>query len=342
MPKRSQSAVFTRSVLRHLSVFTVEMAVRRGNPANLSAESHLKRLWIADGPSREFVAASPPMRRVFIGSEAVAAGRVTKYQLATVYQRVLPDIYAPKGELSLDDRIYAAWLWSRRGGIVTGLAASAWHGAKWVDAGTPVELNLVNRKAPPGVIVRKDTIFDHEVVKRRGIPVTTVARTAFDLARRGDEKTAIARVDALARSTHFDHADVLSVAEQHPHVKGLCRVASVLQQSDPGAESLKETELRLMLVAAGFPRPQTQIRVRRPNGRSYYLDMGWPELLVAVEYDGEHHRTDRLSFTNDIGRSEYLAAVGWIVIRVLVSHQQWEIVDRVHRARQVRLTAQAS
>lgn len=314
---------------------------------------------MADGPSREFMAASWPMRRVFIGSEAVAAGRLTKYQLATRYQRVLPDVYAPKGELSPNDWIYAAWLWSGRSGIVTGVAASAWHGAKWVDTSMPVELNLVNKKPPGGVITRNDTIFGEEIEIRRGVPVTTPARTAFDLARRGDENEAlvkttfdpgfrnidhpaITRLDALARATHFDAADVLAVAQRHPHVRGLLQVPSMLKQVDPGAESLRETDLRLTLIDAGFPRPQTQIRVRRPNGRSYYLDMGWPELRVAVEYDGEHHRTDRLSYTNDVARSEYLASVGWIVVRVLVGNPRWEIIDRVGRARQVRLAAHAS
>jgi very-short-patch-repair endonuclease len=282
-----------------------------------------------------------PVPRVFIGSEAVAAGLVTKYGLATEYQRVMPDVYAPKGELSLRDRTLAAWKWSRGKGIVTGVAASAWHGAKWVDACTPVELNLANTRPPHGVITRNDSILTDEVVVRRGVPVTTVARTAFDLARRGTTRQAISRLDALARADYFDTADVLAVAQRHPHVRGLSRMPSVLEQVDAGAESPQETYLRLTLIDAGFPRPRTQIPVSRPDGRSYYLDMGWPELMVAVEYDGEHHRTDRPSFANDIVRSEYLASVGWTVIRVLADHQRSEIIERVHRARQARLLPQA-
>jgi very-short-patch-repair endonuclease len=294
-------------------------------------------LWMRDDDPQRFMAASCPMARVFIGSEELAAGRVTKYELAKRYQRVLPDVYAQKGELSLHDRTVAAWMWSRRQGVVTGAAASAWHGAKWVDADTPIELNLANKKAPRGVITRNDTILADEVVVRRGVPVTTVARTAFDLARRGTEREAIARLDAFARASHFDGTDVLDVARRHPHVRELARVPSVLEQVDRGAESPKESYLRLTLVDAGFPRPQTQIPVLRPDGRRYFLDMGWPELMVAVEYDGEHHRTDRLSFVNDVTRSEYLASVGWLVIRILAGHQRWEIVERVHRARRVRL-----
>jgi hypothetical protein len=140
--------------------------------------------------------------------------------------------------------------------------------------------------------------------------VTTVARTAFDLARHQSTRKAIARLDALARATGFDTAEVLDVARRHPHVKGLVNLPSILGRIDAGAESLQETYLRLTLIDAGFPRPQTQIRVRRPHGRSYYLDMGWRDLMVAVEYDGAHHRTDRPSFVNDVARAEHLATMG--------------------------------
>lgn len=273
------------------------------------------------------------MSTVFIGSQAVAAGVVTKYQLSKNYQRLLPDLYAPKGDLSLDDWIYATWKWSKGRGVITGLAAAAWHGAKWVDIGTPIEINVDNTKPPRTVITRNETLLDDEVVTRRGIPVTTVPRTVFDLARRDAEDKAIARLDALAQATRFDHADVLEVARRHPGLRGSARVPKLLNRVDAGAESPQETKLRLVLVAAGFPRPQTQISVPRPNGRRYFLDMGWPELMVAVEYDGQHHRTDRLSFTADVARAEYLASLGWIVIRVLADHRQRDIIERVRRAR---------
>lgn len=255
------------------------------------------------------------MSRVFIGSEASTSGFLTKYELARSYQRVLPDVYAPPGELSLEDRITAAWLWSRRKGIVTGAAASAIHGADWVTASTPVELNLPNNRSPRGVIARNDTIFDDEVVIRRGLPVTTLTRTAFDLARRGSERQAVARLDALARVCHLDHTGVVALKDRHPHVRNLLRVPQVLELVDDGAESPQESFLRLTLIDAGFtarhPDP-----VPRPHGRRYHLDMGWPDLMVAVEYDGEHHRTDRSAFVRDVERSEYLAEVGWVVVRV--------------------------
>jgi len=276
---------------------------------------------------------------VFIGSEALASGRVTRHELATKYQRVLPDVYATLGPLSLNDHIYSAWLWSRRRAVVTGLAASALYGAKWVDVDVPIDLNSPNTKPPRGVITRDETLYEDEVQIRRTLPVTTVERTAFDLARRGTPWQAVAWVDALGRATGFEPDAVRALARRHPHIKNLLRVEKVLAQMDTGAESPRETYLRLKLIDAGFPRPLTQIPVLRPNGRRYFLDMGWPEQMIAVEYDGEHHRTDRSSYLKDVERSEYLAMVGWIVIRVLADHSRANIIHRAQQAWDYRLAS---
>ena len=46
------------------------------------------------------------------------------------------------------------------------------------------------------------------------------------------------------------------------------------------------------------------------------LDMGWEDIEVAVEYEGDHHRTDRRQFNRDIARIDALTELGWIVVRV--------------------------
>ncbi|BBY87216.1 hypothetical protein MTOK_29980 [Mycolicibacterium tokaiense] len=167
------------------------------------------------------------MPKPFVGSEAVAAGQVTKYQLAQDYQRLLPNLYTAKGPVTLEDRTLAAWKWSKGRGVITGLAASALHGAKWVDTGTPVEMNLPNSRSPRGVITRNERLLDAEVMVRRGVRVTTPVRTAFDLARRDTEYRAIARLDALSRATRFSADEVLelSPAPSHPRTRARARTA---------------------------------------------------------------------------------------------------------------------
>ncbi len=100
----------------------------------------------------------------------------------------------------------------------------------------------------------------------------------------------------------------------------------------PGSESPHETWLRMVLMRAGFPRPRTQIPIFDDFGEPrYYLDMGWEEELIAVEYDGDHHR-DRLHFGKDIVRSEFIAYRGWTQIRVVAGNRATDIVNRVRRA----------
>ena len=77
-------------------------------------------------------------------------------------------------------------------------------------------------------------------------------------------------------------------------------------------QSPKETWLRLLIIRAGYPRPQTQIPVLSPDGRRwYYLDMGWEDMMLAVEYDGDQHRVNPTQFAYDIQRSEDLDELGW-------------------------------
>lgn len=282
------------------------------------------------------------MMRVFLGSEALSTGQVNRYQLRRKFQRVFPDVYAPLGPLTLRDRTAAAWLWSGRRAIVTGRAAAALHGSRWVDRDVPVELNFANNRSPRGIITRRDTLLDDEITLRSGLPVTSLPRTAFDLARRGPRRRVIADIDALANATRLSKEQVLAIAEHHPHLRGVRRVDGVLDSVDNGAQSPQETHLRLTLTEAGFPRPQTQIPVARPDGRWHYLDMGWPDIMVAVEYDGEQHRTDRTIYLGDVVRLEYLASVGWIVIRVLADHRPTGIISRVQQAWDLRRDCAAS
>jgi hypothetical protein len=177
------------------------------------------------------------MEGAFVGSEALAGGSLTRHELRTHHRRILPDVYIDKrATLTLEDRTTAAWLWSKREGVVMGLAASAMLGAKWVDDGSPIELNWNNHRPPRGVLTRNETLLDGEVMRLDGMRVTTAERTAFDLARHGPVSHAVARLDALARATHFKVHDVRALGQSHPHLKGLRRVDQALDLVDAGAD----------------------------------------------------------------------------------------------------------
>jgi Protein of unknown function (DUF559) len=274
------------------------------------------------------------MTEPFIGSEAVASGALVKSALRTRYTRLFRDVYvSPDTELTPRLRGHAAWLWSGRRGIIAGLSASALHGAKWVDATAPVEIIHANRNPLLGIRIRGDAIDQDEVAVVEGIPVTTPARTALDLGCWYARGQAVAAIDALACATDLKMPDVDLLLQRYRGRRGIRQARAALGLVDAGAQSPKETWLRLLLVQAGLPRPQTQIPVHDEFGEPIaYLDMGWEELKVAVEYDGDQHRSDRRQYTWDIRRLEYLERLGWIVIRVVAGDRPADIVRRVRSA----------
>lgn len=275
------------------------------------------------------------MEEPFIGSEALATGTLTRYRLRSRFVALHPDVYvAPSTELTAATRACAAWLWSRRRGIVAGRSASALHGAKWVDHRAPAQLFYQHRRPPAGINTWSDSLADNEIRLIGDIPTTSPARTAFDIACRNPVRKAVAALDALARATKLDIAEVESLAGRHKGHRNVRRARRALTLVDAGAESPRETWLRLLLIEAGYPRPDTQIPVYGEFGELVaVLDMGWEEIKVAVEYDGDHHRSDQRQFHRDIARFEALTTeLGWIVVRVTAQDVPGGILARVAAA----------
>lgn len=270
----------------------------------------------------------------FIGTEALADGRVSRRALNTRHEVVYRNVYVPEGyELTAVTRGVAAWLWSGRTSIAAGLSAAALHGSRWVDPRLPAELYRRNGKPVDGIVIHRDQLRDDEVCVIRGLPATTPARTAFDVGRRKGLESAVIHLDALANAAKLQTAEVDTVVRRHPGVRGLVQLRHVLELMDGGAESPQETRTRLLLVRAGLSRPQTQIVVRDGFGDPWArIDMGYPEWKVGIEYDGAQHWTDPLQRTYDIDRHAELLKRGWIIIRVssgLLRYRPVVLVARV-------------
>jgi hypothetical protein len=273
----------------------------------------------------------------FVGSQAVAAGRLTRHELQRWYRPIYRGVYLPKQyEPSLRDRTVGALLTCRRRAVVSGVAAAALHGAKWVDANTPVELIAPSARPQGGLLVRNESLAEDEITCIAGIPVTTLARTAFDMGRHLRRDEAVARLDALMYATPFSMEDVLLLAKRYPGARGLRRLRAALPLVDGGAASPKETWLRLLLIDAGFPRPVTQIPISDGWRPVRILDMGWEDLKVAAEYDGDQHRTNRKQYVKDLRCQQELQRLGWIVVRVVAEDRKADVINRVDDAFKLR------
>jgi Protein of unknown function (DUF559) len=251
----------------------------------------------------------------FLGSAALTRGAVTRNDLRTRYRAVFRDVYIRKDvELTAAAKARAAWL--STGAILAGQSAAAVLGTKWLDGAAPAEIVRADRHRQQGLIVHSYRLADDEVRTVRGMRVTTSARTAFDIGRGLRVAKAVPILDALFNATGIKPPDVVAVADQHQRTRGIRRLGAALELADGGAESPRETRVRLLLVGAGLPRPETQIEFPGLHRRCIRVDMGWREWKVAVEYDGIQHWDDPYQRAWDIERIALLEAAGWSVVRV--------------------------
>jgi len=98
--------------------------------------------------------------------------------------------------------------------------------------------------------------------------------------------------------------------------------------------SAKESELRLLLLAAGLPEPEINGTIVDEQG--WFVaecDLVYRGAKVVLEYEGDGHR-ERARFRKDISRYDRLQDLGWRVIRVTqedLNHPA-DLLARVRRA----------
>ena len=252
----------------------------------------------------------------FRGSTAVAAGLVTPAVLrGPRYQRLFPDVYASAAlEPDLALRARGAGVLVAGRGVVAGLAAAELLGASCGQRGSPVDVLLPRSYRCAGLVTHRGDPPPDEVTTVGFTRVTTPVRTAFDLARWGPSLTErVTAVDALAHCCRVDVAAVRVLRHRHLGTWGGSRVVEVLGLVDARSESPMESRTRMALHLAGLPPPELQHPVVA-RGRRYYLDLAYPGVLLAIEYDGAEHRGQRRA-RRDLEREAALVALGWKILR---------------------------
>lgn len=277
---------------------------------------------------------------VFIGSEALDRNEITWTRLRSRshYRRLFPDVYMPRdAATSLYYNTVGAWLWSGRRGPITGRAAAALHGAEWVNPKAPIDVLWTNNRPPPGIITHSDHFLNNDIIELDGMAVANVQRTAYDMGRLLKRDAAVAHLDALSRATGLRAEHVAPLIDRYKGAHNIRRLRSAVDLMDGGAQSPKETWLRLLLIDAGYPRPSTQIPVYDDFGQPFaYLDMGWEDVKIAVEYDGEQHATDVEQWKWDVKRLRKVHDQNWLHVKVIGGDSRRDVLERVARAWAVR------
>jgi very-short-patch-repair endonuclease len=206
--------------------------------------------------------------------------------------------------------------------VLAGRSALWCYGLEVARPLEPVEVII-----PPGararsraeIRVRRDALRPEESrLSPRGL-VTTPARTAFDLGRSGPPLRTVPMLDALVRATEVPLSEVLAIRRSRPGARGSRLLDQALDLVDPGAESFPESRLRVTLVEAGLARPVCNHSIYDGARFVARVDLAWPHVRVAVEYDGAHH-DNPTQIAADRRRLNTLRALGWTVL-VIDRHQ---------------------
>lgn len=215
------------------------------------------------------------------------------------------------------------------------------HASAGVLHGLPVPAEYLDRvwmtRRSPGhgdhgkqLVVRHTPIHDDEVRLSSYGPVTSLSRTASDLARTLEPRWGLAAVDAALR-LGTSEADLYSSLALHPKLRGTRRARHIIRIGDARAESPAESISRYHMRTAGLPLPELQYDHFDADGvfvaRS---DFFWPEYGLVGEVDGAGKyeellrpgQTPTQAIMAEKRRDEALRSLGlWVI------HWDWQTAN---------------
>jgi very-short-patch-repair endonuclease len=210
-------------------------------------------------------------------------------------------------------------------GLMGGSAAALW-GVLPDRPGLPIEVSVRSKIRAPGIVVMRQR--HRRIVKRDGIPVTSLVCTFIDLAAspRDDDELEQAISAADIRGL-INPEQLRSMVEREPARPGRARLRRLLDRRTFRVTRSKLERLFLALCRrAGLPLPLTRVVV---NG--YEVDFYWPELGLVVESDGlTYHRTPA-DQAADRERDQAHAAAGMTTLRFT----HWQVVHEPGRVEAV-------
>jgi hypothetical protein len=243
--------------------------------------------------------------------------------------------------LSREARWMAAVLFCGPAAALSHRSAAALWGIRG-HASRAIEVTSPSKSRSRGSIERRFAVLPaDEVTIARGISVTTVPRTVFDLA-------AVLPVDAVERALReserlrlYDALSLEDLLARYPRRRGTRTIRECLRRrrETPPGVTREELEARFLAFVDRLELPRPRLNAWLALGpRRYQADCLWPEQRVIVELDGYGTHGTWSSFQGDRDRDRRLTAAGYRGIRV-TWNQLHEIPDEVAADLRAMLTA---
>jgi hypothetical protein len=251
-----------------------------------------------------------------LGRWAVASA-IARGELRTLWTGVVVENRSC-GELRT--RAAAALLLAGPDAALCGPTAAALHGCRSIES---ADVHIVVRpehilKKRPGLVVRHVGFYADDVVEIDGLRVLALERVASDLLCSGRPADGLALADEVLNLSGDEHAimrkRIAGKIRTRQDPRGTVAGALLLDLASPDSRSPAESWLRWGLYDAGFPIPEVNWKLIGLDGVPVYvLDLAWPSLRIAVEYDGYAAHVGRGEV--DRARQDDLHGRDWIVVR---------------------------
>jgi very-short-patch-repair endonuclease len=189
----------------------------------------------------------------------------------------------------------------------------------------------------PHLVVHESALPPDEIVRVRGIPVTSVPRTMLDLAGMLSARDVERAWNEMEVGEHRDRLSVPTLLERYPGRKGSLLLARLADRKTlpVGITRNDFEEAFLAFVdARGLPRPRMNAHVAL-RGRFYEIDCFWEELRVAIELDGGKVHGTGQAFEKDRERDRILTAEGFTTSRITWHHLHDTPAEVAHDLRQI-------
>lgn len=171
------------------------------------------------------------------------------------------------------------------------------------------------RRVPCGVVdIRPDLTYPAQVRRFHGLslPLSHPGSIVAECARDIGLVDGVVLADAVLAQ---QSGAAVALREAWLSTKRNRALTEIARLARDGVESPMKTRLRLLLVLSGLPEPVVQHGVII-SGRQRRFDLAYPDVRIAVEYDGSYHYTEAQKHA-DIVRAQEAASEGWEVIKVV-------------------------
>ncbi len=192
----------------------------------------------------------------------------------------------------------------------------------------------VTRPRRRDIVTHSADLPDEDVVRLLGLRLTSPARTYVDMASLLSRSDLVALGDVVLRSHGVTPERLRIVAERRLRYPGRGRARGAIAWLDPGAESPRESHLRVLLRTAGLSACEVNGIIVDARGRFVARgDLVFRRERVLVEYDGEVHASMEAR-ARDADRRARLREAGWIVVEIVGAdmHHPTRVIARVRAA----------